>query len=168
MGWKLGGDLGEATGRDSGGKRSRWDFWQGRLKGFLMGVIMTCSLLLYALPSGATDRLPPDRLPIDRPSADSIPSSQSVDLLQVDLAKGAQVFEAQCAGCHGGGGNIVRRGKNLKLKALQRNHVDTIATIAQLVQTGQGNMSAYRDRLSPTEINQVAAYVLDQAQKGWK
>jgi cytochrome c6 len=86
----------------------------------------------------------------------------------LDLAQGAQVFETQCAGCHLGGGNIVRRGKNLKLKTLQRNHVDTMETIAALVQKGQGNMSAYRDRISPAEIENVAAYVLDQAQKGWK
>jgi cytochrome c6 len=79
-----------------------------------------------------------------------------------------QLFEAQCAGCHAGGGNIIRRGKNLKLKALVKNHVDTEETIAALITKGKGNMSAYADRLTPEEISTLAAYVLDQAQHDWK
>jgi cytochrome c6 len=80
----------------------------------------------------------------------------------------AQLFEVQCAGCHAGGGNIIRRGKNLKLKALVRNHVDTEETIAALITQGKGNMSAYADRLTPEEIGTLAAYVLDQAKLDWK
>jgi cytochrome c6 len=85
-----------------------------------------------------------------------------------NLVQGAQIFEAQCAGCHVGGGNIVRRGKNLKLKTLHKNQVDTVAAIAALVTAGKGNMSAYGDRLTVSEINTVSAYVLDQAEKDWK
>ncbi|NBQ36890.1 MAG: cytochrome C6, partial [Synechococcus sp.] len=33
-------------------------------------------------------------------------------------ADGAALFEAHCVGCHLNGGNIIRRGKTLKLKAL--------------------------------------------------
>ena len=33
-----------------------------------------------------------------------------------DLSNGAKIFNLQCAGCHGGGGNIIRRGKTLKKK----------------------------------------------------
>jgi cytochrome c6 len=88
--------------------------------------------------------------------------------LTPDLVQGAQIFEAQCAGCHVGGGNIVRRGKNLKLKTLQKNQVDTVAAIAALVTAGKGNMSAYGDRISAMEINTVSAYVLNQAEQGWK
>ncbi len=88
--------------------------------------------------------------------------------LSPNLVQGAQVFEAQCAGCHVGGGNIVRRGKNLKLKTLQKNQVDTVAAIAALVTAGKGNMSAYGDRISAAEINNVSAYVLNQAEQGWK
>jgi cytochrome c6 len=86
-----------------------------------------------------------------------------------DLALGAQVFEAQCVGCHVGGGNIIRRGQNLKLKTLVRNHMDTIEAIGGIVANGKGNlMSAYAEKLSPDEITAVAAYVLDQAQQDWK
>ena len=80
---------------------------------------------------------------------------------------GASVFTTQCAACHAAGGNIIRRGKNLKLKALSRNHVDSLETIKQLVIEGKGNMSAYGDRLSEGEIDAVSAYVLAQAQAGW-
>ncbi len=94
--------------------------------------------------------------------------SPSVPNLAPNLVQGAQVFEAQCAGCHVGGGNIVRRGKNLKLKTLQKNQVDTVAAIVALVTAGKGNMSAYGDRISAVEINSVSAYVLNQAEQGWK
>ena len=86
----------------------------------------------------------------------------------VEAGIGAQVFEVHCVGCHINGGNIVRRGKNLKLKALQRNKVDSIEAIGQLVTNGKGIMSAYGDRLTSSEIEAVAAYVLEQAEQGWK
>lgn len=86
-----------------------------------------------------------------------------------DLSKsnGAQIFELHCAGCHAQGGNIVRRGKNLKLKALQRYEMDSTAAIAQIVAQGKGNMSAYQDRLTSAEIQAVVDYVLEQANQGW-
>lgn len=91
-------------------------------------------------------------------------------LTQTNMAKpnGAQIFETNCAGCHVNGGNIVRRGKDLKLKTLQRNGYATVDQIATLVTNGKGNMSAYRDRLTPAEIQTVSTYVLEQAKAGWK
>jgi cytochrome c6 len=87
--------------------------------------------------------------------------------LAVDTINGAKIFNANCAGCHVNGSNIVRRGKNLKQKTLHRNHLDSIDAIATLVSNGKNNMSAYKDRLSPQQIEDVAAYVLEQAQKDW-
>jgi cytochrome c6 len=85
------------------------------------------------------------------------------------LALGSQVFEVNCAGCHAGGGNIVRRGKNLKLKTLERNQMATIHAIGEIVTQGKGNlMSAYGEKLSPEEITAVAGYVLDRAQHDWE
>lgn len=81
---------------------------------------------------------------------------------------GAAVFKANCAGCHAKGGNIVRWGKNLKLKALHKNKLDTQDAIASLVTNGKNNMSAYGDKLSQQEISNVAAYVLQKAEEGWK
>jgi cytochrome c6 len=81
---------------------------------------------------------------------------------------GAVIFENTCAGCHINGGNIMRRGKNLKLKTLQKNGVDSVEAIAQLVTNGKGSMGAYGDRLSVVEIDAVAKFVLEKAEAGWK
>lgn len=80
---------------------------------------------------------------------------------------GAEIFQVHCAGCHIGGGNIIRRGKNLKLQALERNQVDNLAAVQALVSNGKGNMSAYADRLTPAAITAVSEYVLAQAAQGW-
>ena len=84
-----------------------------------------------------------------------------------DVANGAQVFEVHCIGCHANGGNIIRGGKNLKQKALERNGYATVEAIAQIVANGKANMSAYNTRLTPAEIEDVAAYVLQQAAQNW-
>lgn len=84
-----------------------------------------------------------------------------------DVTSGAQVFEVHCIGCHLNGGNIIRGGKNLKQKALERNGYATLGAIAQIVTNGKANMSAYKDRLTPAEIEDVAAYVLQQAEQNW-
>jgi cytochrome c6 len=87
------------------------------------------------------------------------------DTTSLDTAK---LFEVHCAGCHPQGGNIIRRGKTLKLKALQSNHVDTTDAIAQLIADGKGNMTAFGDRLASTEIQTLSEYVLTQAATNWK
>ena len=92
----------------------------------------------------------------------------SPSALAADTANGAKIFSAQCAGCHINGGNIVRRGKTLKQKALKRNGVDSLEAIASLVANGKNNMSAYKDRLTEQEIEDVSVYVLEQADKGWR
>ena len=81
---------------------------------------------------------------------------------------GQQIFTINCAGCHPHGNNIIRRGKNLKIKALQKNGYDSVEQIKWLVTNGKNNMSAFNDRLTETEINQVANYVLEQAKNNWQ
>ena len=80
----------------------------------------------------------------------------------------AEVFSANCAGCHINGGNIIRRGKNLKQKALKKYGMDSIANISNLVTNGKGIMPAYKDRLSEQQIIDVSAYVLSQSETDWK
>jgi cytochrome c6 len=82
--------------------------------------------------------------------------------------EGAKIFQIQCAGCHPGGENIIRRGKNLKQRAMRRNGMDSIAAISEIVAKGKNNMSAFGDRLTPLEIEAVSRYVLDQVATGWK
>lgn len=85
------------------------------------------------------------------------------------LAHGAQLFEAHCVGCHVGGGNIIRRGRTLKLQALQRNGLDSAAAIAQVATQGRGQMSGYREALGGNGgAEDVAAWVWQQALLGWK
>ncbi len=81
---------------------------------------------------------------------------------------GQQIFAKNCAACHANGGNIIRRGKNLKKPALQRHKKDSIEAISTLVKEGKYAMPAYGDRLSEAEIEAVAAYVLEQAENNWQ
>ncbi len=83
------------------------------------------------------------------------------------IVQGEQIFELHCAGCHVNGGNIIRRGKNLKLKALKRYQMDTPEAIINLVTHGKNNMSAFSDRLTTEEIENVTFYVLKKAQENW-
>jgi cytochrome c6 len=83
-------------------------------------------------------------------------------------ATAAEVFSANCAGCHINGSNIIRRGKNLKQKALKKYGMDSIANISNLVTNGKGIMPAYKARLSEQQIIDVSAYVLSQAKTDWK
>lgn len=83
-------------------------------------------------------------------------------------ATAAEVFSTNCAGCHINGSNIIRRGKNLKQKALKKYGMDSIANISNLVTNGKGIMPAYKDRLSEQQIIDVSAYVLSQAETDWK
>ena len=85
-----------------------------------------------------------------------------------NLDNGAKIFEANCAGCHVNGKNIVRRRKNLKLKALHKYKVDNLDAVASLVTNGKGIMSAYGDKLTSEEIANVSAYVLQRAEQNWK
>lgn len=92
----------------------------------------------------------------------------SVPALAADTPDGAKIFNVQCAGCHTNGGNIVRRGKTLKQQALKKYGMDSLEAIANIVTSGKGNMSAYKDRLTSEEIQEVSAYVLQQAETGWR
>lgn len=84
------------------------------------------------------------------------------------LNSGGEIFTNNCAACHAKGGNIIRRGKNLKAKTLKRNQLDSVERIASLVTQGKGNMPAYGDRLTAQEIEAVSNYVLEQAAANWR
>ena len=85
-----------------------------------------------------------------------------------DTADGAKVFKTNCAGCHINGGNIIRRGKNLKMRAMKKYNMDSVSAISQIVTYGKYNMSAYNETLSESEIQAVSTYVLFQAQNNWR
>lgn len=85
-----------------------------------------------------------------------------------EFRNGAKIFEVNCAGCHPHGNNIIRRGKNLKKRTLEKNKLDSVEAISYLVANGKNNMSAFGDRLTDKQINEVANYVLSQAKNNWK
>ncbi|MBD2679989.1 MULTISPECIES: cytochrome c6 PetJ [Nostoc] len=95
-------------------------------------------------------------------------STLTFPAIAADTANGEKIFNVHCAGCHINGGNIVRRGKNLKKQALKKYGMDSIEAVTSIVTNGKSNMSAYKDRLSEQQIQDVAAYVIEQAEKGWR
>ena len=80
---------------------------------------------------------------------------------------GAQLFANHCAGCHVNGGNVIRRGRTLKLKALERNDIDSPGAIAAIAAAGIGQMGGYGEVLGEGGPEAVAAWVWQQAQAGW-
>jgi cytochrome c6 len=81
---------------------------------------------------------------------------------------GAALFSSHCAGCHINGGNILRRGKTLQLRALDRNGITGPEAIAAIAEAGLGQMSGYGAVLGPGGAEAVGAWVWEQAQLGWK
>ena len=84
-----------------------------------------------------------------------------------DAANGAKVFSANCAACHAGGLNAVMPNKTLKKEALEQFGMYSAEAIITQVTNGKGAMPKFGGRLSAEQIEDVAAYVLAQADQGW-
>lgn len=80
---------------------------------------------------------------------------------------GESLFAQHCSGCHINGGNIIRRGKTLKLAALQRQGIEGPAAIAAIAAGGIGQMGGYGPVLGDGGPEAVATYVWHQALAGW-
>ncbi len=87
--------------------------------------------------------------------------------IAADTAHGAQVFASSCAACHIGGGNVVNGAKTLKIEALNQYEMASIEAIKIQVTKGKNAMPAFLGRLTEQDIEDVAAYVLAQAEQGW-
>lgn len=85
-----------------------------------------------------------------------------------DAAGGAKIFSANCASCHAGGKNLVKAEKSLKKDALEKYGLYSKEAIITQVTNGKNAMPAFKGRLKPNQIEDVAAYVLEQADKDWK
>lgn len=81
---------------------------------------------------------------------------------------GAQLFENHCSGCHLNGGNIIRRGRTLRLAALRRSGVEGPEAISVIAAAGVGQMSGYGEALGPGGAEAVGAWVWEQALRDWK
>lgn len=88
-----------------------------------------------------------------------------------DPAKGAKVFAANCNACHIGGKNAIMANKTLDKAALAQYlkgfSEDAEAAVAYQVTKGKNAMPAFLGRLTPEQIENVSAYVVAQAEKGW-
>ena len=84
-----------------------------------------------------------------------------------DAASGAKIFSANCAACHAGGNNVVNGAKTLKKEALDKYEMNSLEAITYQVNNGKNAMPAFKGRLTDAQIDDVATYVLSQAEKGW-
>ena len=84
-----------------------------------------------------------------------------------DAASGAKIFSVNCAACHAGGNNVVNGAKTLKKEALDKYEMNSLEAIVYQVSNGKNAMPAFKDRLTDAQIDDVATYVLSQADKGW-
>ncbi|TVU52173.1 MAG: cytochrome C6 [Arthrospira sp. PLM2.Bin9] len=91
-----------------------------------------------------------------------------------DPVAGASVFSANCAACHMGGRNVIVANKTLSksdlakyLKGFDEGPESAVSAVLYQVMNGKNAMPAFNGRLSPKQIEDVAAYVVDQAEKGW-
>ncbi|MGL5194882.1 MAG: cytochrome c6 PetJ [Chroococcales cyanobacterium] len=84
-----------------------------------------------------------------------------------DAASGAKIFSANCAACHAGGNNVIMANKTLKKEALEQYGMNSIDAIITQVKKGKNAMPNFLGRLTEDQIEDVATYVLEQAEKGW-
>ena len=82
-----------------------------------------------------------------------------------DLENGQSVFQANCAACHAGGNNNVVPEKKIKKEALITYGKYDVGAIITQVTNGNGQMPAFGERLGPDDIEDVANYVYNQADK---
>ncbi|HEY9597497.1 MAG TPA: c-type cytochrome [Cyanophyceae cyanobacterium] len=87
--------------------------------------------------------------------------------LAADTVNGAKVFSANCAACHVGGRNVIMADKTLKKEALTKYDMNSLNAIVTQVTNGKNAMPAFKGRLTDQQIEDVATYVLEQADKGW-
>lgn len=87
--------------------------------------------------------------------------------LAADAAKGAKIFTANCTACHMGGNNVIVSNKTLKKDALEKYNMKSLQAIVNQVTKGKSAMPAFGGRLNDKDIEDVATYVLEQAEKGW-
>lgn len=79
---------------------------------------------------------------------------------------GAQVFKSNCVTCHLKGANKVNPAKTLSKADLEKYGKLSLEAIITQVTNGAGAMPSFK-RLGADKIEDVAAYVLQQAEAGW-
>ncbi|WP_225882657.1 cytochrome c6 PetJ [Thalassoporum mexicanum] len=83
-----------------------------------------------------------------------------------DAANGAKLFSVNCASCHAKGRNLVIKNKTLQKDALETYGMYSIEKIVYQIGHGKNAMPAFR-KLSDQQMEDIATYVLQQADNGW-
>jgi len=74
---------------------------------------------------------------------------------------GRQMYGKKCLACHAADGSGDKPlGKKVRAPDL-RASAQTRAEIEQVIAEGRGRMLPYKDRLTPEQISEIAAYVQD-------
>merc|ERR1712190_503681 len=87
--------------------------------------------------------------------------------LAADLENGESVFQGNCTACHAGGNNSVVPEKKIKKAELEKYLIGgyNVEAIKTQVTNGKGSMPAFGEKLGPDDIEDVANYVFNQADK---
>merc|ERR1719277_152124 len=85
--------------------------------------------------------------------------------LAADLENGEGIFTGNCAACHSGGNNSIATEKKIKKEALVTYGKYSVEAIITQVTKGYGQMPAFGEKLGPDDIEDVANYVYNQADK---
>lgn len=84
------------------------------------------------------------------------------------LENGEKLFIENCNVCHIGGKNLIIPEKNLQKSTLQLTGMNTLKAIEYQITNGKNGMPAFGGRLEEKDIENIAIYVLDQAEKSFQ
>lgn len=131
----------------------------------LLGLIVPPAALGFPGAALALAAAPPEPVALENALEADVTDGSVLRLSVLDA--GSSLFGAHCAGCHLQGGNIIRRGKTLKMAALERNGITSPEAIAAIAAGGVGQMGGYAQSLGEGGPEAVAAWVWQQALDGW-
>jgi cytochrome c6 len=86
----------------------------------------------------------------------------------INFENGKKLFESNCIACHEAGINIIIPEKNLKKETLEANGMYSLKAITYQVVNGKNGMPAFGSRLKEVEIEEIADYVLFEAQNNFQ
>ncbi|MDA9370502.1 c-type cytochrome [Gloeomargaritaceae cyanobacterium AH-226-B11] len=86
----------------------------------------------------------------------------------MDIINGEKIFVANCSSCHIKGNNIINPDKTLKKEILALNGMNNISSVAYQVMNGKNAMPAFGGRLSDSDIENVANYILQKSRENWE
>nr|YP_009029315.1 cytochrome c553 [Leptocylindrus danicus]AGH28846.1 cytochrome c553 [Leptocylindrus danicus] len=86
----------------------------------------------------------------------------------MDIINGQKIFISNCSSCHIRGNNVIIPEKTLKKEMLILNGMNNITSIAYQVTNGKNAMPAFGGRLTDSEIEDVANYILQKSRENWE